>query len=290
MSRPSISVIVPAWNAGARITALLQALEGQTAPREAFEVIVVDNGSTDDTAARVAAFPEVRLLHEPQPGSYRARNRGLAVAQGEFCLFTDADCVPDKDWVAAALRLTQEPGMVVHAGRITLFREDCAGRFAALLDALEAFDQQANVELGYCVTANWLCPHALLEQIGGFRADLLSGGDVDCSRRVREAGGTIVYAPEMIVGHPVRSRLGDLVSKRRRVLGGRWARLEGQSLRPLRMLRNVAVVLAHQQAKIIESRMPWRDKLGVMAVSIGLMSVGIGETGRLLLGGAPHRS
>jgi glycosyltransferase involved in cell wall biosynthesis len=93
MSVPRISVIIPAWNEAVRVERLLQALAAQTLDSSLFEVIVIDNGSTDGTADAARKFP-VTVLEEPQPGSYRARNAGLAQVRGEYVAFTDADCTP----------------------------------------------------------------------------------------------------------------------------------------------------------------------------------------------------
>ena len=105
---------------------------------------------------------------------------------------------------------------------------ECSGKpkgdpFSARYEELTAFDQRRNVEeYGCCITANWLCRRDLMRSIGGFNQELLSGGDVECSRRIVAAGHKLVYVPEMIVGHPTRGNLLELICKRRRVVGGRW--------------------------------------------------------------------
>ena len=94
--QPFISVIIPVWNSPDLLAKCLAALAVQSYPRERYEVLVVDNGSTDSTAAVARNYPFVTLLSEPVPGAYRARNRGLAAARGEYVAFTDADCIPDR--------------------------------------------------------------------------------------------------------------------------------------------------------------------------------------------------
>jgi glycosyltransferase involved in cell wall biosynthesis len=114
-----ISVIIPVWNSGALLRRCLEALARQTLGPDCFEIIVVDNGSSDDSAAIANSFPGVVLLSEPRPGSYAARNRGLARARGDFIAFTDADCVPAPDWLEQALAAARRhPGAGVLAGRI----------------------------------------------------------------------------------------------------------------------------------------------------------------------------
>jgi glycosyltransferase involved in cell wall biosynthesis len=120
-------VIVPAYDEAARIPATLAALAAQTDTR--FTLIVVDNGSTDDTAAIARAFRgpfATQVLVEPQKGVGCAVDTGFrhAIAAGATLLArTDADCLPRPGWVAAARAgLTERPGLV--CGRITARRDE----------------------------------------------------------------------------------------------------------------------------------------------------------------------
>jgi len=94
----TVSVIVPAYNASATIGRTLEALSRQKCS-QAFEVIVVDDGSIDDTVKIVASFGSVRYVRQKNAGPASARNHGASLAQGEFLAFTDSDCVPHEDWI-----------------------------------------------------------------------------------------------------------------------------------------------------------------------------------------------
>lgn len=94
------SVIVPFLNEERWLPACLDALDAQTLDRSLFELILVDNGSTDRSAAIVATRGEARLLHEPRRDPYLARNRGIAAARARHIVFLDADCLPAPDWLA----------------------------------------------------------------------------------------------------------------------------------------------------------------------------------------------
>lgn len=93
MSTPSISVVMPAWNAAATVEAAVASMLAQTC--HDFELIVIDDGSTDDTAARIAAFddPRIVLLRRPHGGIVAALNAGLAIARGRYIARMDADDV-----------------------------------------------------------------------------------------------------------------------------------------------------------------------------------------------------
>lgn len=96
---PEISIIIPAHNAAHTLAHCLEALQQQSVARDSYEIIVVDDGSTDATSA-IAQRYAVRYYQQTQAGPAAARNLGVQHACGAIVLFTDADCVPTPDWVA----------------------------------------------------------------------------------------------------------------------------------------------------------------------------------------------
>lgn len=220
---PRISVIVPVWNRPVDIERCIRSLQRQTLPADEFEIIIVDNGSTDSTAD-IARDAGVCVLIEPRPGSYAARNLGLAAARGEYVAFIDSDCSADENWLEKGLEaLDRHPDHAIAAGRIELSAQDMPASSSAC-DAYErifAFKQERNVARGVACTANWFGRTELVRQAGGFRSDLKSGGDFDLTRRLHAAGYRLLYAPDALVLHPARTSLSELCSKTRRVIGGR---------------------------------------------------------------------
>lgn len=288
---PIITIIIPAWNCERRIVKTLAAIGAQTVPSDQFEVLVIDNGSTDGTAKAAQEFDFVTLLSEPLPGSYRARNRALSVARGEYVLFTDGDCVPREDWVEQAFAaINAFPDVGVYAGRVVLFRETGGGVLGARYEEFTAFNQEVNVQSGHCVTANWLCRRDDLRAVGGFNAELLSGGDVDCSRRMIAAGHKLLYVPELVVGHPTRATLWELTRKRRRVVGGRWEVDDLKSVGVLRTLSQFTNESTNQARWTIRSDMRRWEKAGVVAIIGALLFASFFEVGRLATGRSPYRS
>ena len=220
---PSVSVVVPVYNDAERLARCLAALERQTYPRERVEVIVVDNGSTDDSAEVPARYAGVRLLREASPSSYAARNRGVAAATGEVLAFTDADCVPDPRWLDEGVAMVRHaPNCGLVAGAIEFFfRSPGRPTLFEIYDAVFDFDQKRAVELGrFACTANLFTPAAVLRAVGLFDATLKSVGDREWGNRVAAAGYTLGFARAAIVRHPARSELRDVLHKRLRVAGG----------------------------------------------------------------------
>jgi glycosyltransferase involved in cell wall biosynthesis len=98
-TRPRLSVIVPFLNEERWLPLCLEALRSQTLPAEHFELIFVDNGSSDRSREILRAYPEVIVLEESIRDPYIARNRGILAARADHLVFLDADCLPDPDWL-----------------------------------------------------------------------------------------------------------------------------------------------------------------------------------------------
>ena len=212
---PAVSVIVPVYNAGASVSRLLAALAGQTL-HVPFEVIIVDDASTDMAVERVASTPLVRCLRLKQrSGSYAARNAGLDVASAPILAFTDADCVPSPTWLESGLEAL-DPRIDIVAGHVA---PDLPSRptAAALVDAMRFLDQRMYAELGYGATANLFVRRSVFERVGRFNPRLRSGGDRELGLRATDAGARIRYAPDALVMHQSRSTLRALAVKSMRI-------------------------------------------------------------------------
>lgn len=288
-SAPLVSVIVPVWNNARQLESCLRALSQQTLAPELFEIIVVDNGSTDDTAERARSFPGVKLVTEPRPGSYIARNTGARIARGEYLAFTDSDCVPDPNWLAAATnaaRADKNAGLLL--GPIRLFDESGDGRrLYQDYETLFSFPQdpgQAN-----CATANWLSPRELILSLGGFEEETKSLADKGMALRIKSAGKSLIYVPDMVVNHPVRATMSAILNKRLRMTGGRWSRSSG----PARLLTSIFGVARETVFRLRKVRRArhlaavQRLKIAALLLLLGLISSC--ELVRLSLGREPVR-
>jgi glycosyltransferase involved in cell wall biosynthesis len=226
-----VSVIIPVYNDSRRLLKCLAALEAQIYPPDSYEVIVVDNGSEDSVEAEAKSFPHVRTALETVPGSYAARNRGIAMARGSVIAFTDSDAVPRPDWLANGVKeLRTAMGSGFIAGRISIFcRNEQRPTAVELYDSLFAFPQKEFVERSkFGATANVFTYKEVLDRVGSFNAVLKSWGDLEWCQRVFHAGYQVKYSEDVCVAHPARYNLGQIYRQSLRVEAG---------LRDLRRLR-----------------------------------------------------
>lgn len=226
-SAPFVSVIVPVYNDARRLEACLAALAAQSYPAERFEVIVADNGSTDDVAGVVARHVRTRIVRETCPGSYAARNRAAAASRAEVLAFTDADCLPRSDWLERGVMALQAAGSsAAVGGAVHLFAQNPEHpSWVETYELALAFPQHRYVrDQHFAVTANLLVGRAAWQRTGPFDAELRSGGDQEWGQRAHSRGVRLVYAPEAIVEHPARRSWSELSRKRARLVQGAIAR------------------------------------------------------------------
>jgi glycosyltransferase involved in cell wall biosynthesis len=219
---PDISVIIPVRDGGEALDRCLAAVLAQDAGPLHYEVLVVDNGSPEDTRRRVGRFPGTTLLFENRPSSYAARNLGIANARGRLLAFTDADTEPRPGWLrtgADALAARGGPGLA--AGEVEIVLPEDPSIFA-IYDKLHNMLQERYVrEGGYGVTANLFVTRRLADEAGRFPEDWVSGADVEFCRRAQAAGGRIAYLPAAVVDHPARTTFAQFREKKIRTGRGR---------------------------------------------------------------------
>jgi glycosyltransferase involved in cell wall biosynthesis len=293
-----VSVIVPVFDNTQGLRSCLSALRGQSYPADAYEVVVVDNGSNEDLRPVVAAFPGFRLEREDRPGSYAARNRGITASKGQILAFTDSDCIPDREWIEAGVESLQRlPDGGAVGGRIEMVPRD-PGRITLfdLHDLVWGMPQKVYVRrFGLAATANLFAHRSVFDQIGSFDPAFKSCGDCEWSFRLGAAGITLGYADEARIRHPSRSTLAAFVRRRRRIAGGyyqlepllttRYADREFEVPRGLRhSVNRVRRSLGHPRLQST------RRKLGFMFAELLLYAVTLVEGWRLRLGGRPTRS
>jgi glycosyltransferase involved in cell wall biosynthesis len=205
---PVASIVVATKNRRDRLSALLRALERQTVPAASFEVIVVDDGSTDATPDLLATAAEHGPLElhtfrqDVSAGPAAARNRGWRAAKASLIAFTDDDCEPVAEWLETLLTTAAGASGAIVQGR-TLPNPAEAERMNSFARSLEVAGPSPHYP-----TANILYPRDLLEQLGGFdeQYGAPAGEDTDLGWRARAAGAETVFAPAALVHHAVHDR------------------------------------------------------------------------------------
>lgn len=203
------SVIIPARNDAARLRECLSALAPSLEEGGPGEVILVNDGSTDDTA-RVAAEWGARVVSLPGLGPAAARNRGAGVARGELLLFLDADCVPAPGYLEALLAPFRDPQVAGARGGYSTLQRSPLARFVQL----EMEEKQARLAASHRValldTACAAYRRSVFLEEGGFdeRYPATSVEDAELSFRLAQRGRRLVYAPGALVRHRHPEGLG----------------------------------------------------------------------------------
>jgi glycosyltransferase involved in cell wall biosynthesis len=209
-----VSVVAPAYNAAATIGDMLNALQRQSGPPSNLEIIVVDNGSTDQTADIVRATEGVTLLHEDKRGPSAARNRGLRHASGEIVVHLDADTLPTRTWLRNIVAPFANPEVVLAAGRTLIFRPATAvERYIAAAGLYETDRAISRLPFPFVPSLNMAVRRSAALAVGGWAEELTTAEDVDFSHRLLRAyPSEIAYASNAVLFHRVRSTPQELVT------------------------------------------------------------------------------
>jgi glycosyltransferase involved in cell wall biosynthesis len=283
----AVTVIIATHNRASQLRETLEALIAQqTPPSLGWEILVVDNGSTDGTlevfrTMAMRAPGRLRYVSEPKLGKSRALNAGTAVARGAVIALTDDDVSPAADWVATAATVLDRWGADGAGGRILPRWEAEAPSWVVgsrrLLDSLAImeFDKPAMLPIPadrhpQVWGANMVCRRSALQALGGFDTRLGPVGgkrycdeDIDIVGRMLEAGRAVAYDPALTVYHRVpRTRLRRAYFRRLM-----WHMGEGEALAaadppggrsilgvPLWRFRYVARLAVHSSLRTIARR------------------------------------
>ena len=198
------TVVVPVHNTAEHLERCIAALRAQDYPRDQFEILMVDNNSTDGSAGILGRADGVRALSETKQGSYAARNRALRDASGDVVAFTDSDCAPAAGWLRALDQALEDPRIQVVLG--------CRrpGRDTGLIRLLADYENKKDehvfashaAESYYGFTNNMGVRRDTFRKDGPF-VERPRGADTIFVRRVVEGEGceAVAYAPAMRIAH-----------------------------------------------------------------------------------------
>src|SRR5690606_6062240 len=290
-----VSIITPIYNDWERMAHCISALSTQNYPVHLYEIILVNNNPGHPPPNEFSMPSNCRIIAEPKPGSYAARNAGIRAATGEIIGFTDSDCIPHRNWIRNAVDfLTLHKKYSRVAGRIELLYQSETLTPGELYEKVYAFNQHRYVERdGTGVTANMFSYRFVFDSVGLFNGDLLSGGDYEWGVRARDANFSIGYGHEVVVSHPARSSVKDPATKAKRVGGGHALFKYQLSSKAMALF----YLLNHLRPPLRSFRMVFKrgrdlsatQKLTVLSIHYYLSVVTAWERFRVHLGKMPNR-
>lgn len=215
-SLPFVSIIVPVYNGEQTIEACLDSLVNQDYPPDLYEIIIVDNNSTDRTCGIIQKYP-VTLLHERKiQTSYAARNKGILAARGELVAFTDADCIAASGWLRELVAPFNEATIGGVGGQV--LDSNPQNEVEQFICSLHLFSHYRKEDsyLPVLMTNNAAYRRESLLALGSFNDQLYTGADIDMAWRIQLTGAWVVYAPQAVIYHVHRSTLRGMARQFRR--------------------------------------------------------------------------
>ena len=210
---PSVSIVIPVYNGGKTLDMCLNSLLQQDYPRDAYEIIVVENCSTDNTVEVASKYP-VRLIQSSKRGPAPARNLGITSSNAEIVALTDADCIADPSWLSNLIAPYSDPEIGGTGGPIHAYVESnrsIVELFSEAFPPLVNFSKGSHEFLPSLFTSNCSYRRDLLLQIGCLNERLVTGDDVDVSWRMQlETGKKVALAEDAIIYHRHRQTLTGL--------------------------------------------------------------------------------
>jgi glycosyltransferase involved in cell wall biosynthesis len=203
---PAVSVVMPTYNRASFVVAAVQHLLQLRAPEGGFEIVVVDDGSSDDTPQVLAGIddPRVRVVRRVNGGPAAARNSGVAASTGPLIAFTDDDCQAQDDWLLRIMEPFADPKLAAVGGRtLPLSTEDLVSGFMAHRHYQELPPRGPEGEVRWVVTCNAAFRRSALTEVGGFNESfpVPGGEDNELCARLRDAGWTLGAAEQAVVLH-----------------------------------------------------------------------------------------
>lgn len=251
------SIIIPVYNECEALSRCLQALQRQTVAPGDYEIIVVDDASTDGSAEVARAYGAMVISQAARQGPAAARNTGAMHAQSDILLFLDADCEPAPDWCAEMLCPLVDPAVSGVYGAYRTHQTGLVARFAQT-EFDERYARLAQHErIDFLAThAAAIRRHVFLKE-GGFRVDMWGNEDVELAFRLAQHGYKLVFAPHAVIYHEHPSTLWRYLQVK--LSRGYW--------------RTLAYARHPQKALMDVYTPPWLkwQVVGVMAVALLLL-------------------
>jgi mycofactocin system glycosyltransferase len=217
---PEVSIVIPVMNRADELRRCLTSLTRLTYPQEKLQIIVVDDGSSDDSPVVAVEFGALLV---PSGGVGRgpaaARNVGASKATGEILAFIDSDCSASAGWLDELIPSFNDPAMAATGGQVDgMCTESAVDRYEAVMSSLSVSSRERTGSGGtdtfYLPSCNLLVRRTAFRSAGGFEDSMHVGEDVDLTWRLRDGGWTICYLPAGNILHEHRSSVRSFMSRR----------------------------------------------------------------------------
>jgi glycosyltransferase involved in cell wall biosynthesis len=208
---PAISLYIPAYNVASYIAPVIEGVLRQSLLPQ--EILIIDDGSTDNTATIASYYPVKVVRHERNRGLSAARNTGVRISQNDWIAFLDADCVPSDTWLETLAQELPNPNVALAGGRLI---EKNSTSYADRWRAVHMPQEWGPGRLEdpkFMFGNNGLARKSALTEVGGYDEHLRTNGeDVDMSQRLRAQGYTFVYNPAATVDHLRHDSISSVLS------------------------------------------------------------------------------
>lgn len=205
------SIIIPVYNDAVELEKVLSGLEKQSIDANQFEVIVVDNGSTDHTPEVVERFGRFKYLLEDEylNSPYSCRNRGIEISKGKVIVLLDGTCIPDSKWLEMGLLCLEEKHADIVSSNVKF---DFRGNITAgkVYDSNNLTTKKAVKSKGVAKTASLFIKKKVFDDLGPFPEGIRSGGDVRWTSKASDAGYKLEFCKKSIAWKKARTYLQSI--------------------------------------------------------------------------------
>lgn len=197
----NVSIVVPAYNAAGTIRKTIEGCLAQHYTGSGIEVVVVDDGSTDDTGRIAGSYP-VKYIHQKNAGPAAARNKGFRAASGAVVCFIDSDCIPPPDWVGRLTGHFTTEAIAGCGGSYDILNKNSLIALCIHQDILYRHERIPR-ECRFLGSYNVAFRKRVLEEVSGFNEEypIASGEDNDLSYKIIKKGYKLIFDPEIKVFH-----------------------------------------------------------------------------------------